>query len=550
MRKLLPVLFLLPLMVFAQSGVIGHHGNVLDSSAVWFPDPGSRGLTAGSDLDGDGKLEVFATNYSYGGIVMGFELAADTSLLELVWFSDTNLTASGSSSGTRMVQTGDLDGDGLGEIVFFRGYAPDPATKPDDGLRIYEYNGSDNGYDLVYSNNLQYLGTDSISTFRPEYFVIDDVDGDGKQELIVASNGTSFGKDRSEDQFTVLSITGNMGTDPFVTLVEEFYVSARENSNALGGGSAINVAISDIDGDGMKEVYCAAWNSHNNFFFEATGPDTYSLGDTTNVQISLGVGDHVSLMQSVAADLDGDGKDEVYTTNYNTGDVYRITDKNGDGATTFAADEVDTLALAIGASFGATAGDFDDDGNLEVVFGGSVGANGDLIMWDGTDFTSWNSDEVAGGFVTKLAAADLNGNGVTEIVTAHQSVPDSVDGAQNWHYWFVRSSEIGATTTIVTEYAVITPDDYVLYDAYPNPFNPSTMIEFKLPLAKDISLIVYNMRGQEVVRLADNSSYGPGNHRLVWNGLDAAGNPVATGVYIYTLRYGNFHQSKRVTFLK
>jgi hypothetical protein len=155
-----------------------------------------------------------------------------------------------------------------------------------------------------------------------------------------------------------------------------------------------------------------------------------------------------------------------------------------------------------------------------------------------------------------MAVADINGNGYPEIVSAHQSVVDSIEVINgtdttmvvNPNYWIIRLTEMTPEGT--KDYRVVTPDDYKLGNAYPNPFNPITNINFSLPISKEISVIVYNMLGQEVIRLIDNQTLTSGYHEVAWNGLDVQGKPVASGTYIYTLRYGNFQQSKQVTLLK
>jgi hypothetical protein len=73
------------------------------------------------------------------------------------------------------------------------------------------------------------------------------------------------------------------------------------------------------------------------------------------------------------------------------------------------------------------------------------------------------------------------------------------------------------------------PQQFVLHQSYPNPFNPMTTIRFDLPSAAHVSLKVYNVLGQEVVTLADEVR-GAGNHRIHFN---AAG--LASGVYFYRL---------------
>lgn len=544
------LLCLFGIFTFAMAQDWDHLGHATydptDDTANWYGNPGSRGLTAGSDLDGDGKQEIFAAHYGNGGGVVGFEFTSEGEL-ELVWDS-SDLDTTTYSSGTRIVQTGDIDGDGFGEIVFFRGrYSSDPAR----GLYIYEWDGTDNGYQFAFHSTLFTLSGDTISELRVEYFVIDDVDQDGDEEIIFASNGPSWGANRSEDMFSVLTIDGDIGSG-FESVSEEYYVSARELD--LGGGSAINVAISDIDDDGLKEIYCHAWNSHNNFFVEATGADTYDLGDTTYQQITAGLGDHVSLMNAAVADIDGLAGDEVYASNYYTGDVYLIYDNNGD-ATNFDSTEVIALGVIGSAygTFGGAAYDFDGDGDAEIYFGGTGDA--DILSVYGDNALT---DSTAGGFVSKMAPCDLDGDGNWELATAHQSVPDSIEVIENGdttmvandHYWVVRSTEYVGGAWIDQEYTVITPEDYKLSQAYPNPFNPTTNIEYSLPVSNTISLVIYNTLGQEVVRLVDNVRQEAGDYTSTWDAKDRFGNPVTNGVYIYKLSFGNFSKSRTVTLLK
>ncbi len=95
----------------------------------------------------------------------------------------------------------------------------------------------------------------------------------------------------------------------------------------------------------------------------------------------------------------------------------------------------------------------------------------------------------------------------------------------------------------------ILPTEYALAQNQPNPFNPSTDIIFSLPAAGQARLAVYNMLGQEVAVLAD-ATYPAGVHRVVWTGCDAAGAPVASGVYLYRLTAGDFAATKKMVLMK
>ncbi|PWB68988.1 hypothetical protein C3F09_10735, partial [candidate division GN15 bacterium] len=93
------------------------------------------------------------------------------------------------------------------------------------------------------------------------------------------------------------------------------------------------------------------------------------------------------------------------------------------------------------------------------------------------------------------------------------------------------------------------PVSFTLSQNYPNPFNPSTEILFTLPVREHATLAVYNLLGEQVRVLADEM-LSAGEHRVIWDGCDARGNQVASGVYLYRLTAGASSQSKKMLLLK
>lgn len=93
------------------------------------------------------------------------------------------------------------------------------------------------------------------------------------------------------------------------------------------------------------------------------------------------------------------------------------------------------------------------------------------------------------------------------------------------------------------------PDTYELFANYPNPFNPSTTIKYSLPRAANVSLVIYNVLGQEVNTLVDGF-VEPGIHEAIWNGDNDHGSQVASGVYFYRLRVDDFDRSRKMILLK
>jgi len=93
------------------------------------------------------------------------------------------------------------------------------------------------------------------------------------------------------------------------------------------------------------------------------------------------------------------------------------------------------------------------------------------------------------------------------------------------------------------------PNEYFLKQAYPNPFNPSTTISYSLPEQSTVKVIVFDIRGQEVMTLQETKQY-PGNYEIQWNGLDQSDNPMSTGVYFARLEAGSYSQTIKMVYLK
>ncbi len=85
------------------------------------------------------------------------------------------------------------------------------------------------------------------------------------------------------------------------------------------------------------------------------------------------------------------------------------------------------------------------------------------------------------------------------------------------------------------------PDRYRLHPNYPNPFNPETTITFELPQSGHVDIAVYNTRGRRIQTLAGRTM-SAGAHQLIWNGTDARGKPVVSGVYFCVMRAGGIRQ--------
>ena len=93
------------------------------------------------------------------------------------------------------------------------------------------------------------------------------------------------------------------------------------------------------------------------------------------------------------------------------------------------------------------------------------------------------------------------------------------------------------------------PTKLVLQQNHPNPFNPSTRIEFSLPQRAEILITVYSVRGERVaVLLNEIREAGPGF--VDWNGLDDRGAEVASGIYLYKAETTEHELVKKMVLMR
>ena len=103
--------------------------------------------------------------------------------------------------------------------------------------------------------------------------------------------------------------------------------------------------------------------------------------------------------------------------------------------------------------------------------------------------------------------------------------------------------------TAVEEIPDVTPDEYVLGDAYPNPFNAATTIDFAIPAKGHAVMTVLNSQGQQVNTVV-NEFLSAGTYRTSWDGTNASGDLAGGGMYFYRLRVGDYELTKKMTLLK
>lgn len=109
------------------------------------------------------------------------------------------------------------------------------------------------------------------------------------------------------------------------------------------------------------------------------------------------------------------------------------------------------------------------------------------------------------------------------------------------------SFEIGDAFLGTDDVTII--DEFALANNFPNPFNPSTQINYTVAQPGDVSIVVYDILGQEVATLI-NGYHTPNMYNVKWFGMNNDGNQVATGIYYYKMVSGSFIETKKMMFVK
>ena len=127
------------------------------------------------------------------------------------------------------------------------------------------------------------------------------------------------------------------------------------------------------------------------------------------------------------------------------------------------------------------------------------------------------------------------------VVFVHEDLDDGIGPVHNAVKVPVNAGAVAVETEQPVPFSVSPP--------YPNPFNPSTTIEFTLPEASDVTLDIYNSAGQKVRRLV-SGRMSVGMHTAVWDGRDSGGGALASGVYFCRLNAGGRRQHIAMTLVK
>ncbi len=370
---------------------------------------------------------------------------------------------------------------------------------------------------------------------RPSTNESADFNADGNLDIAVG-NSTS-------DSVTVFLGNGSGG-----------FLSIR---NYRASGGIRGLAVSDLDGDGDMDIVTA----------NRSGNDiAMLLNNGSGVFTSRTVMDANGNAETACAtaDANNDGILDLFVGAYQSSEIILLLG-NGTGGFTFSA----KVPAGGNGPWKIAVGDVNGDGNVDVVSSNSNSANCSVILGNGLGGLGSAVAYPTNSFPLSIVVGDIDGDGDLDLVTSNYS-------ARNWNLYenngsgvFINRRSFAATQagscatlhdrdndgdldmTGIDEEAdliflfdnrpptsvspgEVHPKKFSLLQNYPNPFNPETEIRFDVALRSYITLTIYDLLGQ-VIRELLSEEKPAGSYAIRWDGRDAAGKQVSSGIYFYSM---------------
>ena len=431
------------------------------------------------------------------------------------------INTGGSISGA--VAIGKIDGDEIEDMVI---------ANEAGHVIVYDFNGS-----LIFDYNCG-----GSMKGNP---IIADVNGDGTNEVIaytfiggqvhvIKNDGTPFTNFPAALSGGVLSsaAVGDLNGDGNLEIVLATLTGALdviETSTgaqlagfpyALGMGSWNGPIISNVDGDNDPEILVGT-----------LGNDLFVINHDGTLVSETDFGNQIKT-SIVTANFDNSGVNDIAFVTSN-GKVF-IVDTQGTPFANF------PVELGVNVESTPLIADMDNNGTPDLIFGDNLGY---LHSIDITGNETFGFPIFLGSTIkTSPAMGDTDGDGDVEILIPNQTTYVLVDyknpiGQLHWANFKRNPRRTGNGFDATTG---IQQNDIPLYSNslgknYPNPFNPTTNINFSLAEESYVELSIYNIKGQQVKNLVSVQK-NSGAHLVTWNGKDDTGKNAASGVYFFQLK--------------
>jgi len=321
------------------------------------------------DVNGDGRLDIITANRntSTTSVLLGTGGSAITAT-----FTTQPSLATGNAP--RSVTKGDVNGDGFLDII--------TANEDDDNVSVLLGNGN---------GTFKTQATFATGT-APLSVALGDVNGDGKLDIITANLNNNV---------SILLGNGN-GTFGL-------------NTDFATGATPISVTLGDVNGDGILDIITANFYSDNVSVLLGDGDGTFQA------QLPFGTGLNSYPASVTLGDVNGDGKLDIITANYDSDNVSVLLNTTVSGSTTptFAAQASPTTGSG-SEPYSVTLGDVNGDGKLDIITANKDDDTASVLLGNGNGtFIASLPAPSTGDSPRSVTLGDVNGDGKLDIITAN-----------------------------------------------------------------------------------------------------------------------------------
>ncbi|NPV10308.1 MAG: hypothetical protein HPY57_00750 [Ignavibacteria bacterium] len=466
MRKI-TTLFLSIFLVIAVNLLFAQQEKFVRQTTIAVPAievAGFGNAVSGVDLDGDQKVEIYAVNNNWDNSGPGelvpriYKFEFDGTKWDTVWRAQLNIPLQNTWP---TLAIGDLDGDGKKEVIWGPVNFTD-ATQNPNPPRIVVFEVKGDGSDVLgvpdgsgnYLPNAKWnMGVADNYNLRPFRWYVQDIDNDGKQEVIFASRvaGERFGvisvsdvpdlgggtetwvweghglgqNINSSTLYDLFILDGNIylihqnGTVTPVLYQGGQWLAKTGQANVVPGGSWKSACVVDLDNNGTKEVVVAGWSvgQAKAFLLQKTSDTTFST--TMIADFTPLIGANGRLYGGDFGDLDNDGYlDFVFGTRdaIPDGAILRLKYKGGaiDNPANYETSIIDSQIdpTQIGLRYDIiNIADVDKDGKKEVVYSNGIGGRIPLVILDRVMY-----------YTIAQARVDANNDGIPDLKVSGDTV--------------------------------------------------------------------------------------------------------------------------------
>lgn len=416
----------------------------------------------------------------------------------------------------------DIDGDG--DLDLFAGVLGGAFSSPKDDVdNFYFY--ENNGTPFLPAFKLQssrFLS--SLDIGESTLPALTDFDGDGDLDLFIGNEADTAST--NSGHVYLFENIGSAQKPEFMLKDSDFL-----KNDSLGFNPS--PAFVDIDADQDLDLFIGEFEGNLNFFRNTGSRQNPSFQLESEKFADIDIGNN---SMPAFADVDNDGDFDLFVGEF-FGNIDFFRNDGSANNPLFVLDTTHYFGIDVGTYSSPAFVDADGDGDLDLYIGTG---DGELKFYRNIGSVASASFEAEADFphaVMQRATpviADLDADSDLDLLAG---------GSRGGLFYFENTgiAEPGDGKNL--------PATILLFQNYPNPFNPETIIRYQLTTASDVTLTIFDQLGRKVMIFAQQNQPA-GIHRAVWDGRDAKGQAVASGIYLYRLKAGTFVQTRKMLLIR